>query len=143
MKKQITYFGKQVIVACDEKCHYAFGRIRPRTYLDINQQKNKEILFGLRGTSIYPNEKKYPDGTYDVDNYALLTDREAGFAPYDNGNYEGDDAKPLDLREMGNKWCVRECERCIVVPLHQANEIKYLLPDFNKRRYNAYPHERD
>lgn len=143
MKKEITYCGEQVIVACDEKCHYAFGSNRPRTYLDINLQKGKEILFGLRGTSIYPNENKYPDETYDIDNYALLTDREAGFAPHDNGIYECDEAKPLDLRQIGNKWCVRECERCIMVPLHKKDKIEQHLPNFDKRQYNVYPHERD
>jgi hypothetical protein len=46
-----------------------------------------------------------PDGTY-------LKDEELGDAPVNPETYEGDDAKPTSKEQMGNKWCVRECERC-------------------------------
>jgi hypothetical protein len=104
MEKQIIYFGKQVIVACDQKCDKAWGiNSRPKEYLSD-----------------------------DPDDYEYLSDDELLDAPEDPGTYEGGHAKPILKSEIPNKWCVRECERCVMA----ESRFKIVLPDFSKRRKN-------
>lgn len=80
----ITYFGQRAKVACDRKCHKAWGtHSRPRVQLSD-----------------------------DDDDYAFLADDELGDAPADPGTYEGGSAKPTNPDEFPTRWCVRECERC-------------------------------
>lgn len=104
--KQITYFGEQVVIACDGKCHKAWG---------INNRER--IRFD------------------DEDDYAYLADDEVGVAPEDPGTYEGCDGKPdmwsTDSQKM-NRWCARECERR---SWHKPGE-PIVLRDFSVRRYN-------
>lgn len=38
-------------------------------------------------------------------------------APADPGTYEGPDGKPQADGDRLNRWCVRECERSVIVPL--------------------------
>jgi hypothetical protein len=103
IQKQITFFGYQLILACDANCQKAWGiNTRPK------------ILFP-------PDE----------DDYAFLADGELGIAPMNTGTYEGGCAKPYP-ENLLNKWCARECERGVMVPVGDA----ILLPDFSKRRYN-------
>jgi len=47
----------------------------------------------------------------------FLADCELDDAPADPGTYEGMDAKPPGPSWQGslNRWCVRECERCVMV----------------------------
>lgn len=105
MEKIITYCGRSKKIACDEACHKAWGiNHRPRIEFDEN----------------------------DEDDYAFLADSELGEAPTDPGTYEGGDAKPISKAEIPNKWCVRECERCVMVALYE--EVQ--LIDFNQRQYN-------
>ena len=104
MNKQITYFGKKVIIACDENCGNAWGiNKRPKYQLSPN-----------------PNDYEY------------LSDDELLDAPIDPGTYEGGEAKPKYPYQIPNKWCARECERCVMV----ASNEKIVLPDFSKRLKN-------
>lgn len=80
--KNITFMGRPMVMACDTRCHKAWGiSNRPR------------INFGD-----------------DPDDFAFLSDEETGVAPADPGTYEGGCAKPTSPQGM-NKWCARECER--------------------------------
>ena len=103
----ITFFGQRAKVACDEKCEKAWGiSSRPRIQLSD-----------------------------DEDDFAFLSDDELGVAPKDPGTYEADDAKPVECWEKLNKWCVRECERC-VISLPGKWMLPLKLPDFSQRKYN-------
>lgn len=104
MEKIITYFGEQVKVACDENCNKAWG---------INNRPKKQL-------------------SDDPDDYEYLSDRELGIAPIDPGTYEGGHAKPVNHIGIPNKWCVRECERCVMCKETEPIE----LPDFYTRIRN-------
>lgn len=99
MEKQITYCGEQRIVACDEKCNKAWG---------INQRPKRSL-------------------SKDPDDYEYLSDDELPDAPIHPGTYEGGHAKPVNGVGIPNKWCVRECERCVMV----ESRLKVQLPDFS------------
>lgn len=71
----------------------------------------------------------------DPDNYEWLSDHELGEAPINPGTYEGGFAKPVSKTDIPNKWCVRECERCIMSEPGQYNK-PLELPDFSKRIQN-------
>lgn len=115
-EKEIVFFGQRARVACDGQCSKAWGiHERPRVILSD-----------------------------DPDDFAWLADSELGEAPVDPGTYEGNDAKPVDAtgsRSM-NKWCVRECERCVMSPPGKADK-PLALRDFSRRYYNRKPHRRD
>jgi hypothetical protein len=104
MEKQITYCGEQRIVACDEQCSKAWG---------INNRPKNQL-------------------SPDPEDWEYLADRELWDAPIDPGTYEGGHAKPVTKSEIPNKWCVRECERCVMV----ESRFKIELPDFSKRIKN-------
>jgi len=83
----ILWFGQQMILACDARCHKAWGiNRRPREQLSDNE-----------------------------DDFAFLADHELGIAPRDPGTYEGTDGKPTDKDCRLNRWCARECERSVKV----------------------------
>lgn len=105
LRSEILYYGRRTVVACDRDCTHAWGcTLRPRS----------ETL------------------SEDEDDFALLSDVEAGTAPEDPGTYEGGYGKPMQsLRH--NKWCVRECERSVKWPWGQPEKP---LPDFSGRTYN-------
>lgn len=107
MQKEITYCGQRVTLACDGNCRKAWGiNNRPMECLSENP-----------------------------DDYALHTDQETGEAPRDPGTYEGGQGKPNPADPNAtkmNKWCARECERSVMVPV--GKEI--ILPDFSKRQHN-------
>lgn len=107
MEQEITYCGAPAKVACDEKCEKAWG------------------------ISNRPKNQLSPD----PDNYEFLSDDELWFAPIDPGTYEGGQAKPIDKIGIPNKWCVRECERCVMSELGKHND-PIQLPDFSKRIQN-------
>ncbi len=114
-EKLITFCGQPAKVACDGKCHKAWGRDgRPRVLLS--------------------NED---------DDYAWLADDELGAAPLDPGTYEGGDGKPLSAAEFPNRWCVRACERCSKsmpgeshLPL-EPRDFSHRFYNFGKRRDDA------
>jgi hypothetical protein len=56
-------------------------------------------------------------------------DRELGIAPLDPGTYEGGYAKPVRAKYFPNKWCVRECERCVKTP-YENPDAELVLPVF-------------
>lgn len=105
--KLIMYFEQPAKVNCDRQCIKAWGiSNRPRVQL-----------------------------SGDEDDYAYLADGELGEAPADPGTYEGRDAKPASPAEFPNKWCVRECERCVMSKPGQF-QGPVELRDFSKRLYN-------
>lgn len=99
-KAIIPYFGKKVSVKCDGKCDKAWGKCE-RPLVELSD---------------------------DVDDYYYLSDDELGIAPKVVNTYEGNDTKPLDVKEFPNKWCVRSCERCAMG--------KSEPEDWSKRVYN-------
>jgi hypothetical protein len=104
-QSNVTYMGQKVFVACDGKCEKAWG---------INNRPKNQL-------------------SDDGDDYEFLADGELPIAPIDPGTYEGDDAKPPNATFFPNRWCVRECERCVMED--RAEDI--VLPDFSKRQKNV------
>lgn len=111
LKKEIIYFGKKAVVACDGKCEKAWG-INSRQKVQLDEA----------------NE----------DDWCYLSDEELDIAPTDPGTYEGGDAKPVSKEERLNKWCSRECERCFLSSPGEYDKPISLtdLPNFNKRVFN-------
>ena len=65
----------------------------------------------------------------------MKSDDELGVAPNDPGTYEGGWAKPTDKEDMLNKWCCRECERCVINrPGTPITPESLKLPDFSVRQ---------
>lgn len=128
MDSIITYFGEHVKVVCDGNCKKAWGvNSRPRVYKEIPGK-----IFGLQSDSEEANNI-YPDNEdIDCENYAYLADCELHEAPIDPKTYECGHAKPTDLKQFPNKWCVRECERSSKFKISEDVELK----DFSKRFYN-------
>ena len=91
LKKEISYFFRKKVVACDGKCEKAWG---------------------LSGRP----EEQLSD---DEDDVVWLADDELGEAPEDPGTYERGYGKPEDLEEFPNKWCVRACERSALFGLDE------------------------
>jgi hypothetical protein len=107
MEAMITYFGQPAKVACDGKCNKAWG---------INNRPENQL-----------SEKD--------DDWEWLSDDELEDAPDDPGTSEGGVRKPLSNSEFPNKWCVRECERCVMS--HPGEYRKPLqLRDFSNRIKN-------
>lgn len=109
LEKDITFCGQPAKIACDGNCGKAWGlNSRPRIGLSSN-----------------------------VDDYAWLADDELGEAPADPGTHEGGHIKPSSVRrpEDMNKWCARECERCVMSSPGQSKE-PLALRDFSRRVYN-------
>lgn len=110
MEKIIFYNGETIKIGCDEKCNKAWGvNNRPKIELDPDH--------------IHPD--------YD-DDIAFLSDDGLGDAPIDPGTYEGGQAKPIHKHEIPNKWCARECERCVWSDVDEPLKFK----DFSKILYN-------
>jgi hypothetical protein len=110
MEKMITFFGQPAKVGCDEKCNKAWGtNNRPQNQLSD-----------------------------DPDDYEYLSDDELGEAPVNPGTSEGGQYKPTNEAEKGNKWCVRECERCEMSGLGEYDK-PLSLRDFSKRLKNINP----
>lgn len=107
MRTRIKYFGQPADVDCDQKCNKAWG-INNRPRVQLGQ---------------------------DEDDYEWLSDGELGQAPIDPGTYEGSDAKPLFPDEFPNRWCVRECERCVRTP-YKNPDAHLILRDFTVRIRN-------
>jgi len=107
MQKIIQYLGQPCKVACDEKCTKAWG---------INRRPFELVS----------------ESPWDI---VWLSDNELGDAPDDPGTYEGWQAKPVYPSQIPNKWCVRECERCVrSKPGESDNPIT--LKDWTQRVYN-------
>lgn len=103
LRSNIVYCGDNVITVCDLKCEKAWG-ITNRPKLELKD---------------------------DEDDYVYLADVELENAPDDPGTYEGSDGKPFKPTKH-NKWCIRECERCVMFDLGED----LWVPDFSKRYYN-------
>ncbi len=99
--KEIVFFGKNVILACDARCDKAWG---------INKRPSIAL----------------PEDGHGFASLAYLGDHELGIAPADPCTYEGGCTKPVNESDRLNKWCARECERSTIVD--SAKEIH--LPDF-------------
>ena len=102
--KGIVYFGQPAVILCDANCAKAWGvNGRPKVQLSENE-----------------------------DDFAFLADGELGTAPEDPGTEEGGQRKPEYVADRLNKWCCRECERCVMA---RPNE-EFQLKDFSVRRKN-------
>ena len=109
-EKAITFCGQPARGACDGKCSKAWGlSVRPRIRLSES----------------------------DPDDYVWLADDELNDAPVEPETSEGGQHKPRDARsaEDMNKWCVRECERCVITQPGAPN-APLPLRDFSRRIYN-------
>ncbi len=114
--KLVRYFDQPIAVACDIKCHKAWGiNSRPR------------VTFG----------------TADDNDFAYVPDDELDIAPADPGTYEGGHSKPRTPEQRMNKWCVRECERCISVDMGELatyvglDRLRYNQPWKHQEAPNA------
>jgi hypothetical protein len=97
LTKEIVFFGKACILACDQQCEKAFGwQERPKISLDPN----------------------------DEEDVVWLSDSEVGMAPIDTGWYEGGCAKPTCEAEKLNKWCARSCERSTIVEIGEEIHLE-------------------
>jgi hypothetical protein len=134
--KSGTMFEHPIIIACDAKCHKAWGHSnRPCVYLD----EQPPVIRGHGFINEYPDFEK-GDGR-DIDNHAMLADDELPDAPENPGTYEGDEGKPRTPEQRLNKWCARECERSVIID--DVFPVKdFELPDFSQRQYNIAPHTR-
>jgi hypothetical protein len=105
-KKEILFFGKKRIVACDNKCHKAWGiNERPKKQLDNN----------------------------DPDDYYFLPDQKLGIAPSISKYEECDKNKPV--KDELNKWCVRQCERSKIFNLNEEIKLPdFSKPYYNISR---------
>ena len=106
-KKQVQAYGEQRIIGCDGKCNKAWGVMcRPSVDLDGKDEDNNYML-----------------GDDDLDD-----------APQDPGTYEGGHGKPYNAvsGDDMNKWCFRQCERCVVCKVGEELELK----DWSKKQYN-------
>jgi hypothetical protein len=112
--KTISWFGRDVSLACDGRCDKAFGiNGRPKTYLGD-----------------------------DPDDYVYLGDDAIGMAPGPGETVimtEGSSLKPsagplTDATKM-NKWCARECERSTMA--EEGEAIR--LPDLQNPTPNMRP----
>lgn len=112
IQREILYFGKRVILACDGKCEKAWGvGDRPRVELDPR----------------------------DPDDWAWLADHELGIAPVDPGTYEGFQGKPEPDEKLESKWCARACERSTIVDMGQPIVLRDLS---RRRFHNKQPYYR-
>lgn len=107
METIIIFAGKKAKVNCDEKCEKAFGiNSRPRVQLSEN-----------------------------LDDYAFLADDELARAPADSGFSIGGIRKPINKKDIPNKWCINECERCNMSAMGKSDE-PLEVRDFSIRRHN-------
>lgn len=108
--REIVFFGKPCVLACDAQCDKAWGINGGRPRVEIDPA--------------------------DPDDFAYLADHEVGTAAEDPGTYEGGEAKPTAYGDPGgrrlNKWCARECERSAIADT--LDDIA--LPDYTRRLYN-------
>lgn len=108
-EKRITFFRQPAKVACDGRCSKAWG---------INARPSVQL-------------------SDDPDDYYWVPDGDLGDAPLRPGTSEGDDFKPVSARgpEDMNRWCIRECERCVMSEPGAADQ-PLALRDFSRRIYN-------
>ncbi len=90
----------------------------------------KQILFCGEKATVVCDEKCHKAWGWNSrpmdDNGEYLPDKLLNIAPIDPKTYEGGDSKPVFDFEKGNKWCVRECERCAITEIgkpHQELEL--------------------
>jgi len=105
LEKLVVYAGAPMRVACDGVCGKAWGiQLRPRVQAG--------------------------------DGIAWLSDADLGEAPADPGTYEGDQGKPMRVTgpQDLNRWCVRQCERCVGTPYGEP-DAPLALRDFSQRAW--------
>jgi len=104
-KANITYMEQAAVVICDRQCNKAWGwSLRPHHHLDEDE----------------------------MDDILWLADDELGEAPRSPGSYEGGQTKPRNPDQFPNKWCVRQCERCVMKRPGEPIELN----DWSKGMYN-------
>lgn len=102
--KLINYFGRRTAVKCDGKCDMAWGRNGRRYHYNDEPFSDAEMLNAV------------------------------GPAPDDPGSREGGCSKPSYCDDALNKWCVRECERCDILPYDKS------IADAPRKRKPYNPH---
>lgn len=110
LEKFVSFAGAPMRVACDGVCSKAWGiDLRPSV------QTGDGVTF---------------------DGVAWLADGELGEAPADPGTREGDQGKPTRVTDPAvmNRWCVRQCERCVGTP-YGAPDAPLTLRDFSQRAW--------
>lgn len=107
MDKIVKFCNQPMRVVCDEKCEKAWG---------INGRPSVQL-------------------SDDPDDIVWLADGELDTAPILPGVFEGGETKPQSPRDMPNKWCVRECERCSKSRPGMSKEPLFPV-DFSRRIYN-------
>lgn len=104
LTKNIVAYGQPIQIGCDAQCGKAWGiHNRPKIQLSENP-----------------------------DDYAFFADSEVGEAPTNPGTYEGGCGKPQTESDRLNRWCFRECERCVDGKQEETLEAK----DFSQRVFN-------
>jgi hypothetical protein len=141
IEKRIVYFAQDARAGCDNDCRKAWGiQCRPRVYFDAG---GSPVGIGTSTSDMQEIEEgTLPflkrDEEVDPDNHAYIPDRLLGKAPTDPGTYEGGHGKP-DWRprtgEKMNKWCVRQCERCVMTTPGNSDG-PLALPDMDTYRFN-------
>jgi hypothetical protein len=140
--KSGLYFGQPICIACDAKCHKAWGiNNRPRVYLEESPQ----VIRG-HGHDVDRCPQDVADD-FNYDNYAFLADDELPDAPMSSngpdglGTWEGGHGKPETPSQRLNKWCARECERHVIIDDVDGKIEDFELPDYSQRQYNISPDE--
>lgn len=106
LKKKITIYGHQAILACDGLCHKAWG-LDGRQTLQLSEE---------------------------LDDFVYVSDSELGEAPGPGLTAtisEGGDVKPcagiLTDGQLMNKWCSRQCERVSLFDSDESIKLKDML----------------
>lgn len=127
--RDVLFGGQKCVVACDAKCHKAWGmNQRLQFHRDNTGAYRKMSNEEIEDRAICPDEN---DTMY-------LPDADMDEAPVEPGTWEGEDTKPVDPEDRLNKWCTRECERSVLVD--RGHPIT--LPNFDHPVFNMEPHDR-
>jgi hypothetical protein len=105
LERYLSFAGVLTRVACDGRCSKAWG---------IDHRPRERVRGGV----------------------AWLSDLELGDAPTAPGTYEGGHPKPMLVTDPGdmNRWCVRQCERCVQTP-YGTPDVPLVLRDFSRRTW--------
>lgn len=120
LKKQIRFFGQDVVLACDGRCDKAWG-INGRAQVRLGE---------------------------DADDYVFVPDSALGSAEYPQ-TWEGlamegrPSDEPLADAEQMNRWCARECERSGIFKLDEPVVLRDLENPCPNMPRSASPFERD
>jgi len=126
LTKRIIFFGQPATIGCDVKCEKAWGvNSRPKRYLGGDPDEP-----GISSD----------ESCSRADDYVFLPDSALPTAPVDPGTHEGSSGKPRSVEDRLNRWCARECERCVMTKAGLPNaplvlpDLEHLEPNLWERR---------